>query len=604
MASVHALYSEALSSTRAGALYNAFSYPTKISAESIALFIATHTKPGDLVLDPFAGSGTTGLGALLCEKPTAAMLASVRRLGIDARWGPRRVVLVELSAIGSLVSRVLCTPPDHEAFAEATAALLGRVEQDLAELYRTHDDRGNVGVVRHVIWSERIRCQRCEAPTTYWDAVVRRDPLRLLELFACHRCGHEQRAETAERLRESYWDGLIGETVHSRERVPVWMYGRTETRAWSRPADERDVSALRSLETQDLPRSIPTSPIFWGDLFRSGYHSGITHTHHFYTRRSLLALGAMWEAIEDAPHTLRDALRAWILSYNASHATLMTRVVVKQGDGDFAVTGAQSGVLYISSLPVEKNIFEGLRRKRRTFMQAFDRVEGLEGVVRVVHGSSTDLDLSDATVDYIFTDPPFGDFIPYSELNQINESWLGRVTERAQEAIISRAQGKGLVEYGELLSQVFREMRRVLTPNGAATVVFHSAKATVWQALMNAYKSAGFDVEQSSVLARTQKSFKQVVSSGGVKGEPLFLLRPVAPSRLLHSDPSDDDDVWAVLHEARFAESDEERNVHRLYSRYAARCLEQGKSVALDAAAFYERVTSVIYASSEEGVVG
>src|SRR6185312_12375169 len=116
-----------------------------------------------------------------------------------------------------------------------------------------------------------------------------------------------------------------------------------------------------------------------------------------------------------------------------------------------------------------------------------DRVEGLEGVVRVVHGSSTDLDLSDATVDYIFTDPPFGDFIPYSELNQINESWLGRVTERAQEAIISRAQGKGLVEYGELLSQVFREMRRVLTPNGAATVVFHSAKATVWQALMNAY---------------------------------------------------------------------------------------------------------------------
>ncbi|MFC3119830.1 DNA methyltransferase [Jhaorihella thermophila] len=41
-----------------------------MSPEAIALFIAAHTKPGDTVFfDGFAGSGTTGLAALLCEKP-------------------------------------------------------------------------------------------------------------------------------------------------------------------------------------------------------------------------------------------------------------------------------------------------------------------------------------------------------------------------------------------------------------------------------------------------------------------------------------------------------------------------------------------------------
>jgi DNA modification methylase len=58
-----AMYENAFPATRTGPLYNAFSYPTKISPEAIALFIATHTDPGDTVLDVFAGSGTTGMAA-------------------------------------------------------------------------------------------------------------------------------------------------------------------------------------------------------------------------------------------------------------------------------------------------------------------------------------------------------------------------------------------------------------------------------------------------------------------------------------------------------------------------------------------------------------
>ena len=49
-AAVLELYKRPLPSSRSGALYNAFSYPTKISPEAIALYIATHTAPGATVI--------------------------------------------------------------------------------------------------------------------------------------------------------------------------------------------------------------------------------------------------------------------------------------------------------------------------------------------------------------------------------------------------------------------------------------------------------------------------------------------------------------------------------------------------------------------------
>ena len=94
VSAVEALYGNPLQSTRSGPLYGAFSYPTKISPETIALFIATHTKPGDTVFDGFAGSGTTGLAALLCEDPPERLRQDAARLNLNVKWGARNAVSV------------------------------------------------------------------------------------------------------------------------------------------------------------------------------------------------------------------------------------------------------------------------------------------------------------------------------------------------------------------------------------------------------------------------------------------------------------------------------------------------------------------------------
>jgi hypothetical protein len=268
----------------------------------------------------------------------------------------------------------------------------------------------------------------------------------------------------------------------------------------------------------------------------------------------------------------------------------MTRVVVKNNEKDFVVTGAQSGVLYISNLPVEKNIITGLKRKVKTIYKAFLTIYKSDSTVKVINGSSTKMDeLSDESVNYVFTDPPFGDYIPYSELNFLNEVWLGKKTNTEQEAIISNSQKKTVNDYQHLMEQVFKEISRVLTPDGKVTVVFHSAKAEVWKALQASYQKAGLSVKLSSVLDKLQGSFKQVTSNITVKGDPLLLLEKNRDRSIQLSFHFNIEEIIEMLI-LQMKNNGEEITKERIFSRFVNYCLEKNLEVPMDASEFYRIV--------------
>jgi 16S rRNA G966 N2-methylase RsmD len=584
-ANILALYDRPFPATRQGPLFNAFSYPTKISPEGVALFIATHTQPGDTVLDVFAGSGATGIAAKLCDAPTPAMLARAAELDLTPTWGPRYAVLYDVSVIGSLVADVMCNPPDPAAFERAARELVAGVRSTHGSIYDAAAPGGETGALRHIIWSDILVCPGCGHQVSYWDAAVGRAPVCLASTFRCPACKGQHAVDSAARATETVFDPLIGEVLTRRRRVPTWVYGRTGSARWSREANSGDRALAASSAEAPLPRSAPVQPLDWGDLYRAGYHTGMSHLHHFYTERNFCVLAHLWDAIDSFDAALQPALRMLVLSFNASHSTLMTRVVVKHGLSDFVLTGAQSGVLYVSALPVEKNVLDGVERKINTLKDAFALVDGSKSRVRVVNRSSTDLDLPDGSVHYVFTDPPFGDFIPYSEINQINELWLGTTTDREAEAIISTAGGKDVQTYGVLLATIFAEVGRVLADAGLATVVFHSARAAVWQALTSALADAGLTIRTTGVLDKTQITFKQVVSSTVVRGDPLILLdKSESPTSDRPSTVAEL--VAAVVANARGSDAPGEKTRERLFSRFVTRCLLEGMPVPLDVGEF------------------
>lgn len=586
-AALDTLYARALPAKRTGHLYGAFPYPTKISPEAIALFIAAHTKPGDTIFDGFAGSGTTGLATVLCEDPPDELRSEAERLKLDVEWGARNAVLYELGALGAYVGRTLTNPPEPFLFRKAAEELLRNAEAEDGWIYRALDTDGCEGNIRYVVWTDLLRCPACLREVSLWDACVYFNPAQISSHFSCPACDHKALLDNVEHVTESTWDDIVGGEQLQRVRRPVRMYGSTGKKRWSRKITQHDLSLLERVGTEPHPDSVPNIAIPWGDLYRRGYHKGITHLHHFYTRRNLFVFARLWERACRYGGALGDAMRFWLLSYNASHATIMTRVVAKSEQKDLVVTSAQPGVLYISGLPVEKNLFAGLRRKLSTITSAFAIIHGRKSRVSVYQRSSCNVDLPNHSVDYVFTDPPFGGNIPYAEINFLNEAWLDRYTERNEEIIVSRAQEKTVAEYQNLLKMALNEIHRILKPAGKATLVFHSASAEVWNALQSAYTDVGFGVECTSFLDKTQGSFKQVTTNGAVRGDPVLLLGKKSAKRI---NPMPD--VWTVAEqlweEAILSFDPGEKTVQRLYSRLVRHYLTHHQQIPLDAETFYQ----------------
>lgn len=599
------LYRKPVPSTRRGSIFNAHAYPTKINAEAVIPFIVAHTKPGDLVFDGFAGSGPTGLAICLCGDPSHEIREPAEDLVGTVAWGSRRCELYDISKLAAFISSTLIHPPDPNRFAEAAKQVLANLAADWGWLYEAQDDDLATGSIRHTLWTDYPICPCCGSPSAFWDLAVVLSPPAFSSRVRCPHCKGDFDVASADRVVEDYFDELLEEIRSRRLRRPVFLYGRTGNTLWKRPAKDSDLQLAKQIEGVSLPSSVPVVPMLlancdrWGELYRAGYHFGITHLHHFYTRRNLIAVGSAWKMADSFPEDIRNALRFWISSYNASHSTLMTRVVCKKSAKDLVVTSAQPGALYVSSLPVEKNVIAGLRAKLRPIIAAFDRIYGRGDSVSVHNRSSLNVHLGDSTVDYIFADPPFGDNIQYSEVNFISEAWLGDTTSRVEEVVASRNQGKSVNDYQQLLTRAFSESFRILKPGHFMTVVFHSTRPVFWEALRRAWEMSGFQMVGSGVLDKTQSSFKQTTTKGAVKGDPLILLRkPLAAGEVKGEDGcpivADEavDSPWDVIRRHLSSlegrdDSSTERTRQRLYSYLISYYLEHGRRVPLNASQFF-----------------
>ncbi len=192
----------------------------------------------------------------------------------------------------------------------------------------------------------------------------------------------------------------------------------------------------------------------------------------------------------------RDQLK-FILTSMLPKLTNMNRYMPQHGSR--ALVGPMANTLYIPSMYVENNILNQYVFQQNKIARAF---EGLNYSLGSVHSATKNI-VEDNSIDYIFTDPPFGANIMYSELNFLSESWLKVKTNNKEEAIQNRTQGKSTLEYQSLMTESFSEYYRVLKSGRWMTVEFSNTSAAVWNAIQTSIQRAGFII--SSVTAIDNK---------------------------------------------------------------------------------------------------
>ena len=123
-------------------IYRAHSFWTKVPHQAIMRYILHYTRPGEVVLDGFSGSGMTAVAAQACGQPEAAFRQQVESEMSPVEWGARRAVLQDLSPIATFISAGLNLPVDADAFDEASRSILDEFEAEWGWMYETtHTDR-------------------------------------------------------------------------------------------------------------------------------------------------------------------------------------------------------------------------------------------------------------------------------------------------------------------------------------------------------------------------------------------------------------------------------------------------------------------------------
>lgn len=591
-------------------IYNAHSYHTKVPHKAIMRYILHYTEPGDIVFDGFCGTGMTGVAAQLCadRKTVESLGYRVQNDGVIldekgktfSKLGARKAVLVDLSPAATFIAYNYNTPVDVQAFEREARRILDEVEKECGWMYETRhvvdgkvqkDINGNpiMGRINYTVWSDVFLCPHCTGELVFWDVAVNKEEGKVKKEFPCPHCGASLTKRSLERATERVYDRDIGQTITRARQVQVLINYSVGKKRFEKEPDEFDLELIRKIEESEIPYWYPTDRMPEGDESRRNDPLGITHVHHFYTRRNLWVLSVLHNKILDSP----KVLKFWLTSIDHG---LGKRV--KHGNWSFPMS-VLSGTLYIPALSRENNPLYFFDNKVKKLKRALGN-QNLASFINIGAQHSGNLLLDANVVDYIFTDPPYGGNLMYSELNFLWEAWLRVFTNNKPEAVENKVQGKGPREYQELMEKCFAEYYRILKPGRWMTVAFHNSQNRIWNAIQEAILRAGFVIADVRTLDKKHGTFKQISSSNAVKQD--LIISAYKPNGGLEKrfalEAGTEEGVWdfvrthlkqllVFVEKNGKAEVIAERQNYLLFDRMVAFHIQRGVAVPMGAAEFY-----------------
>ena len=547
---------ETISVPRTDPIYNCHSYLTKVPVGAIQPFIETFTKPGEVVVDFFAGSGMTGLAALTLN---------------------RRARLSDISVLGKHIATGYLTDAPARGIRAAAERVISVARKALGTLYATRrsSDGTKVEMIR-TIWSFTYLCPSCGDEMVFYKVLIDRSGVPK----HCPSCGGPF-------ARRSWPRG---------EDMPVEVVVRGENgKQAGQDVCETDLLRIRAASKDARLSKVPSLPIGRDrEMFsRSGLaRSGMTETGKFFSPRNAIALLELWRAINDVD----DAAIRQELSF--AFTAILPRASMRYQWSAKRPLNAQNQTYYIAPVYFEWNVFDLYGRKVNAVIRANEAVFGdgdlfstekLRDVSYEIASAERLVHLDDSSVDYVFTDPPFGSNIFYSDMNLFHEAWLGETTDHSREAVVhttgKRKNGSG-ERYEELLRSAFSEAFRVLKPGRHMSVVFGNSSGRIWGLVQRALRDAGFKASpvHVAILDKGQRSVKGLNSgSEGVVTVDLIVTvqKPakgevtVRASTLANGDT--DALIRAVIDELS---ADEARNPSHVYARILRKAIRKG--LALD----------------------
>jgi len=589
-------YASDVSEGKYDPMYLYHPYLTKVPHKAIMKFILHYTQPGDIVYDGFAGTGMTGVAARCCGSIDLQSRFKIedefKNLSLnEPSWGTRKSICSDLSPLASFISYNYNAKIDLEKFESLASKILKTLSEKCLWMYETAHTNGGKGIINYTLWSDVFICPSCNSDIIFWENAVKKEEGKVLESFNCPHCKYETTKKELSPAVATYYDEILGKSVSEDKSVPVLINYSFGGKRFQKKPDNSDLIIYEKVNALKNEDWVPVNRMPEGDESRRNDKKGITHVHQFYSKRNVITLSVLKSLIDDPIFNV-------LITKVAFQTTKLYRFTYQSGVWG-AGGGPLSGTLYIPSLIKEINIINQLedavngRKKVAIPKSSSDVINSLQSATLLGN-------LNDNSIDYIFTDPPFGSNLMYSELNFLAESWLKILTNNKNEAIENKTQNKTVLEYQDLMTNCFKEYYRILKPSKWMTVEFSNTSAAIWNSIQTALQRTGFIIANVAGLDKQKTSFKAVTSPTAVKQD--LVISCYKPTKKFESDfkaRNGEVAVWDFvnehfLHLPTHIKKDNsttaivERSPKILYDRLITFYLMRGLPVPIDAKDFQD----------------
>lgn len=523
-------------------MYMAHAYLTKVPVPAIIPFIEAYTEPGAVVLDPFAGSGMTGVAATM--------------LGRSAR-------LFDVSVLGQHIGRNYVNLVDAQVLNKHAAEVVRATKEELGDVYATKCRVcSQMGQLAKTVWSVVIRCRSCERAVVYYESMKAAEWVKSNML-----CPHCEGSVSSR-------DQRIGE-------VPVIDYVSCECRRTQIEQHPQGFSNDLEIEHLPYPR-VSISPD--RQMYKASAlgKSGMTTIASFYSTRNLAVLTTLREQIRRVSD---DAIQQKLLF---AFTACLTRASKRYQWHPKRPLNAANANYYVAPVFYEWNVYDLFLRKVASVIRSDDWIKDARYAnvtnpsqqpdVTYEISSAEAIPLPDQSIDYVFTDPPFGSNLFYADMALFQEAWLERFSDVDKEAVVDRGRGNRTASrYEDLLTSALSECRRVLKPGGRISMVFGNSSGRMWALVQRAIHGAGLNIipECLTILNKGQRSVKGL-ASGFEHVATLDLIITMHAAEAPSSPPSHVSDEEISMEVLRLANSNSHTTPSHLYLEILRTAIRRG----------------------------
>ncbi len=402
--------------------------------------VSNYSSPGDIVLDPFCGGGTTVVESLKLR---------------------RRAVGVDLNRVATYITEMECRSLDIKSLKDAYAQVIAKASGDVMSLYSTKCEHcGSFATADWIQWNERSH--------------------KIVGLkYRCPRCGLS-RERPADKTDLSIAQNIEKNFPLYIKRKKLWF---PKTRiAHGDKTDSLLNQNVRHYFELFTPRNL---------LALSILLKAIESVSNRKARKFLkFAFSGSLKWASRQSHLRGRIVEGWAIHgywiYPQSLEINIWKIFEKR------VLAVIRGKTYCE---------EHLGTFCKLTTRFTDLVEG-KAQCMILNGSSARLPLPDESVDSIITDPPYGSNVNYAELSDFWSVWVndGKTVAKREEVVINKTQHKSLADYERLLFSIFDECYRVLKPSRYLVCTFNSKDLRVVTSFIAAVSRAGFVLHPNGLL--------------------------------------------------------------------------------------------------------